>query len=255
MRNMLYYLPQLGALNADVLAQYGLTRVAFAAHKTVNAVLQNGPDGKAGTLVMFSNPCAQKDPEFRFAYSAGSQTWNQNADGSWCGFYTDGKPGPDDLARANMVPGDFVELRDGNKWVVPAVRLGNGGLGVPRGLSVSSGGELIQEDLPEYSDVCAAADTVFDFCLKEMVGAERSMMFLDAIKYASCALSLNYRIDANGANALKLFTTENVIECCRAMVDYNNLRQALLDIDDAKKNEQSVLTPESTDTECGPVAY
>lgn len=96
---------------------------AFPAGVQSGQVGNNSPSGKQG--VVFADE--KRHQGRRVGYFPSEQTWRKmpNREGRpelWVGFWNDAKPGPEDLVRGNMIPGEVaMTLGDGNRWVIPTL--------------------------------------------------------------------------------------------------------------------------------------
>lgn len=76
-----------------------------------------GPNDKPGFFFARDSTCCSYKPDL--------QTWSGpfGPGGYWIGYRTDAPPGPEDLARDKQFKGHWVELADGNGWLIPAASM------------------------------------------------------------------------------------------------------------------------------------
>lgn len=121
MAGFLYFLSgDTRAMTVDRARKLGLG-YAFPAGLTTRETTHNSPSKTAG--VVFADPKRVDD----VGYFADRQTWRKlpTVEGRpelWVGYFNDAKPGPEDLRRANGLPGEVaMTLGDGNRWLIPTL--------------------------------------------------------------------------------------------------------------------------------------
>lgn len=116
MTGFLYFVPG-SATRLDELRQLGLG-YAFDADPTPRGC-QSGPGGANGVIV-----CDERSvPLEKLGYWPARQTWKKHPIRDyWVGMYQEARPTPDDLARPEQIPGEWLKLDDGNKWLAPKAR-------------------------------------------------------------------------------------------------------------------------------------
>lgn len=120
-RRFLYFIPNVGAVNRQVLTTAGLFDRFAPCGKSETCALSfshliDGPKGSGCLVGIGSRPC-EFVPE--------RQTWHDG--GAFSFALEDGAlpPGPDDLIREIYLDGEAVPLADGANWIVPRLRLWN----------------------------------------------------------------------------------------------------------------------------------
>lgn len=79
---------------------------------------EHGPDGARGITV-----CHGGNESGQLGYWPERQTWKRiPGSDCWCGMYTDNRPKPADLARAEQITGEWLLLEDGHRWLAPKAR-------------------------------------------------------------------------------------------------------------------------------------
>lgn len=231
MSGFLYYIPEQQAQVTLEQLKAGGLEYAFETLPTASGV-QGGPDGGSG-VILAQEPFT---PAHRIRYLPEQQTWRklprieacETCEGRepcktrelcetcqpWVGMYRDDPPGPQDLARREMLDGYLLELGDGRQWQIPVARevcekdgrfVSESAL--PRRMELSQAGEFVPGDpLPQFASLSAAAAEyydAFDRALKEDGGKIR-FEFDD--QAAVTVLAANYRISRLEVVMLGLLT-------------------------------------------------
>lgn len=117
MAGILYFIPN--ANTGDIGEPSSLPFAYAFEKKSKLSKVQSGtgPDGKSGVIV--ANPGSVKAPQMR--YVADKQTWC-NCGEYYCGVWNDAIPSPEDLARKEQLPGEYLELADEREWLIPIAR-------------------------------------------------------------------------------------------------------------------------------------
>jgi len=169
----------------------------------------SGPNGLAGDV--FAIPAV----DGKVGYYPDSQTWIEGKP-FWIGRDDTPTP-PEALLRKEPIDGHWVTLEDGNKWLVPVVRVFPFGTSLPEALVLGPDGELVSKPLARFAKVVADADRVYDFFL-DPDGAE--LMHSEAWSIANRALAVNYHVWPEFVSMAELLTTRNIAEVLKAMIDY-----------------------------------
>lgn len=110
-------------------------------------------------------------------------------------------PSPEDLARDEQLPGDWVTFEDGSKWMVPKLMLWADSPSdtvpaiwhhsLPCCIDIDDFGNPVMGDVqPKYKDL-------FDFGMRVMTkvsGGKESLGDADLMKFATHCLGVNYRV-------------------------------------------------------------
>jgi hypothetical protein len=186
-----------------------------------------GPDGLAGVLAVPSRPGA---PMPRFDKS---QIWRKgplrkdrddNEVFAYVGMSGDPaeRPGPEDLAREHVCPGNEVTLLDGNAWVVPRCYafLEDRPATLPRVLDVADDGETaVSRIAPAFQQLNADAFRFWMDFTNQSAEGER-LNGAEQIRIATDAMAVNYRVGRLEIMAmLGLWGTVEFGRVLRAMVD------------------------------------
>lgn len=228
---MLYYIPDTVASKAsDPVAAAGLD-YAFGPSRATREC-HRGPDGWRGLLM--------GQPGAEVKYDPDEQTWTRMPGGvAWFGFASAAPPGPDDLARPDMLPGHPVVLGDGHAWTVPVARALAVEGGIPSGYycALPSTFRLNDAGTWEVGDVVAKHRRLWETacrCADALLGAEQAeggggvaFALDDEIDAAVVALAANYRLSRAECAALGLITSENLGAIVGALLDLPTLEAAL----------------------------
>jgi len=212
MPGFLHFLPDHhGDISPEILAAAGVGH-AFApdASDAVPSACREGPGGRPGTVVGVGDPAG-------VGYFPQRQKWGTiPGSGAWLGRYTDRPlPGPDDLARPELLPGYPLRLADGRLWRVPlALETADGSPPdqwqptLPRSLTLDARGEYAPGPvLPRYAELNALAEAFLDQFRESLDGEGRPQSFtFNETDAALRVLQANYRLGRVELCELGLFT-------------------------------------------------
>ena len=239
MAGLLYFLPGQGrGIGLEEIKTLGLG-YAFDRKPTTPGV-QRGPDGKAGILL--ADPrCV---PEHRIKFYPDQQTWRRIPSiDAWVGLYTDDRPKPNDLIRQKTLPGHWVELGDGEEWLIP----------IARGLLEQEDGLVWYQALPEITTIDDEGDWIragvrpqyallWQIALDwwdQIAGLEESdeqepedkvRLVFDFERVSDAALTAlrtNYRVNRAEIALLAVFDDASKREILDALVDRPTMREFL----------------------------
>lgn len=109
-------------LTREGVAKLGL---AYAFPGGIQCVQVNANSPSKSQGIVFADPARHEGK--RVGYFPDQQTWRKlpTVEGRpelWVGYWNDAKPGPSDLERPNMLPGEVaMTLGDGKQWVIPTL--------------------------------------------------------------------------------------------------------------------------------------
>lgn len=111
---MLYFIDGKRNGGAKVYAEHGLTDLLES--PVCREYLASGPGGKSGIVIASGGDVPR--------YDAAKQTWSRRfgQEGSYVGCWNDNRPGPEQLARKEQLPGAELRFLDGKMWLVPVLR-------------------------------------------------------------------------------------------------------------------------------------
>ncbi|AQT69967.1 hypothetical protein STSP2_03167 [Anaerohalosphaera lusitana] len=201
-----------------------------------------GPEGKDGSI-------HTAEPAKRAMYLENEQTWMPSACGEFhVGYYDDDPPGPADIQRPDAIGGHPVEMC-GQKWLVPAIRLIDGGSALPQAMTFENG-RVIAEPIPRYAELSSRVEKFFDEFVAAhspdsdgVVGTWADPM--GSLELIADAMSLNYYIGVNELAVLRAVTTHSMKEAMMAMIDWPTVKKA------AEAEAKKKRTDENCDTADG----
>lgn len=225
MAGFLYYLPGGKGVGTDALRALGLERVFRGASVTTGAI-DSGPGSTAGLLFAISG-----EGKPRLAYKSDKQIWNKY-EKFWIGYDREDKPGPDDLARKEIVPGYVVVLSDGNKWQIPTAPA------LPSYLGITADGSRARKPHPDYATLSTMGARVMDVFEAANISDGETTSEAPALTVEEEAdiclecLATNYRLGVCEADALCLLTDSDRQRILFGLID-------ILNQDIAKKKDGS----------------
>ncbi len=209
----LYFVPMRTALGEAEAAELGVGPADIVLSRSVPCPA--GPGGSSGVMLGASSP--DNKPALR--YVADAQTWVPGPDKAWwVGFETTSPPGPDDLARKNMIPGLEVTLDDGNAWLVPVARrfLLHEGQGhtlpaadMPQVFGVDEDGEDMMEVAPRAQPLWKAANEYWNATHGSEEEDPKGVTLGQLFEIAADVLAANYKVGPREIRALRLLSTDS----------------------------------------------
>jgi len=190
--------------------------------------VERGPDGKTGVVL-----CAGEAPA---KYRPDRQEWRRmvaNQAGAWLGLPTDHTPGPNDLARDEILPGQPVQMADGQKWTAPIARAAVPDAesplvwynALPRRSTRDDSGQWVPgEVLSQYAALWDLACRWHDAYFAAIDGTDANQRHLafdfeGVHEGAVEALQANYRIGPDEADWLGLLTQETAVAVLHVLID------------------------------------
>lgn len=118
MSGFLYFKPGQPSVNAEKAKDWGLG-YAFTTRACGGQCQGQTPSGGAG--IVFADK--QRMGESPIKMDMPNQVWGKIPQSDvWVGYWKDAPPTPEDLEREHQLPGYFVPLADGRRWLMPTVR-------------------------------------------------------------------------------------------------------------------------------------
>jgi hypothetical protein len=194
-----------------------------------------GPDGQRGVVV-----CAGDNVEGRLGWWPDEQTWKRIPGTElWCGMFTADRPKPDDLARTELVTGEWLTFDDGSTWMVPKARrwVEHEGkllwvMNLPQCLTLDEDGQWVQGgikakyqrlwELATAYESTADTDGVYRFTLSQLN------------ELAISTLQVNYRIGPVEIDLLGVFDETIRHRIIDVLLDVATV------VEWSKKNEQAL---------------
>jgi hypothetical protein len=223
LNRFLYFIPKATSPTREELLALGLAHVDDYEMRGCT----HGPADANGVIIA-------RKAAGEFGYYPDKQTWRKRpGDDVHVGFYTDRKPGPEDLLRPDALPGHPVTLADGNAWLVPVVRSFADSSGeivpllkLPAKAELGddgkwTGGQVVDRHQPLLSAAQWWLQVVFSGA--DQQAAETALRvtfdFDQACQHAVSLLAANYRMGAVEAALLGIFDQELVANILNAAVD------------------------------------
>jgi len=238
MAGLLYYLPKRGrGIKIEDVAAAGLA-YAFGKRMTP-AEVAHGPDGGGG--VVFADDAGVSAAQI--GYYPDEQTWRKvPGTEAYVGMYKDEPTTPDDLAREQVLPGDFVEL-GGRLWQVPIVR----GLAeeedrlvyfnrLPKQATLDDDGNWVRSGaVGKYEHLwpiaCRWWDAIHDVAIEAEEASEGDekkervfVEFAELYDSATEILTTNYRLGRAEVDLLNLLDDQAAAEILNVAVDLKTKR-------------------------------
>ena len=163
-------------------------------------------------------------------YKPDDQDWIKSIVGDyWIGTWNGRIPTEMALRKTSQLSGHRVTLADGSEWLVPVVRLIDGGSALPASLVLGTKGEVYTSELPAYSKLSAQADQLFADLRVEMKWDEGTQVLGpgDRIGVAADAMGWNYHIGVDEMNILGLLTTKNLSDVMAAILDIPSIKKKI----------------------------
>jgi len=228
MPGFLYYIPNLLGPPADLIAA-GVGH-AFESKPVCRQITGNGPNGHGGVLL----GDGQRVPEV--GYFPTRQRWIKDPTRElWVGVHTDGPlPGPADLLRQKPITGHWLELLDGQQWLVPIARQyqeEDGELrwahNLPRRLARAQDGTWQSTAIvPRYQAIWDLAQRWENSSIEAARNAGKkddedvaTFKFNDVVESAIRMLAVNYLVGSAEIDLLGLLSTELASEILDALCD------------------------------------
>lgn len=249
---LMYYVPIETAVNLEVARRKGLGH-AFDSPEVNSCGNARGPGGIKGQV------CSQGQiTGGNLAYLPDEQTWIK-IPGTEChvGKYNSELIPPQELARPRQLDGYWIELGDGQKWLVPIALQGPAPnapepqlrSALPMTLGLDAEGRWISSGiLPAYEPLWEAASKWWDATVhssfdEDSRQVQYELSVAEALDLCVTILAVNYRIGKAEAALLGLLTDFSRQEVLDAAIDMPRQKAW------AKKNVR--LRPESSNTADG----
>lgn len=194
-----------------------------------------GPGGSPGLLAAVP---PVNGPAVPLAYRPDAQRWRRGrtrwVEGKeltwWVGCDTARPPGPAELERETVYPGNVVCLRDGNEWIIPRATAiaPERPSTLPRVLELAEDGDAVLTRVdPRFEALSLAA---FGFWLDWSGQSEEKdrQTAAEQLDLAVAALQVNYRVGkVEAIGLLSLLSTTQLGEALRALVDADAVTEFL----------------------------
>lgn len=182
---------------------------------------RKGPDDNVGSL-LFAH--AWRDTPQLVAHDPSTQQWRQVPGTSyWVGMRMDVVMKPEQIARRKQIRGHWVELADGQKWLIPIARkfvteLGRWMIGVPTLMDVDAEGNWTNDKIvPRCQSLWDAACRWWDYAIAGT--APEVVSVAEAGDICELALAANYRLSRVEIAMLGLLDDDARTGVLEALVD------------------------------------
>lgn len=210
-------------------------RYAFEQPPVFVAVTGEGPSQTPGMVIAAGTYLKQAH---RVGYYPEQQTWRLDpSTKAWVGFYTNEPPTEFELRRSRMVSGHWIELGNGEQWMIPLCRAfveGANGLRhvekLPRSMDVDDSGQWVFGDvLPRFRRIWDASKTWYDAFAESLEAAKRDGDYLNvelqgvsiaqAGDWALELIAANYRVGKIEVAILRLIDDDTRPEILNLSID------------------------------------
>lgn len=236
MRTFFYFVPNRETVRPEDLAALGL---AYAFERGVECRgAMNVLGGQNGVV------CAQTDSfEFgQLGFYAGQQVWQPGPPAGdsgkpafWVGHFKDQLPGPDDLARKKQLDGQWLEMDDGQNWLVPVARSTSERpaiddieivwtMRLPQRLELAADGRWVSGAVnARYAALWELAEAWLRVRTNNATDADRQRLDVQGeIDAAVLALQANYRLGRVEASLLGMLNDNLVVDVLDQLIDLPN---------------------------------
>ena len=244
MRRFLYYIPNVGGANAQMLSDRGLLgrfsqgigreTVEHSVTASIEGPKERGDKNppRVGCLVAAGLRPAKFEPDRQRWIPLLSTSHQQPATSNHSFPYVGVEdiaqpPRPADLERESGVAGYDLKLADGNVWRVPLVRRWDAQqlehvAALPEAITGEAAGgryRFVTRVRPEFAEIDAIGESLFS-----AFNTRATTTIEDLFDLASRLLAVNYRLGPEEAMLLGLFTVETAMECLRLAIDTPAMR-------------------------------
>lgn len=234
----LYFIPNArGATVTDEQVRgWGLGHALVGLPVTTTQVTGKGPGGRPGLLLTTPGGDQRLLPD--------TQTW-RDCGAFWLG-HAD-RPTADELQRDDAVGGPTVVLEDGDLWMVPIARPIASAPTFPQVLGVDAAGALQVRASERFKEEVELGDRVFAW----MTDKEENPTNEDVFRAAARILGINYRVGAHELSALGVLTDRNIVEICRAYIDFQAIVEMGRELAESEKKSDAPSAPAGAGTASG----
>lgn len=234
----LYYVPnETRSISTQRVAELGLGH-AFDRDRWIAREAQHGPGGTAGVCLMRKGSMDGS----KLGYYPDRQSWRVVPHSSaFVGYYTEDRPTPATLVRAQILPGHLVELADGNRYEIPVARQWVELDGAPKWACMlpertevdANGAWTPGGVIARHAALWAVAEKWWETIRGAEVTDEGGETIKVAFNFAELndsallALATNYHVSRAEVGALGLFDDRCAREVLNALVDWPTLAEWL----------------------------
>ena len=164
------------------------------------------------------------------AHREEKQTWRKiPGSDCWAGYWNDSVPWPGGLAKSEQIDGVPVNLGDGNKWLIPRLRMFAGEDGfqtaLPMIADLNDAGEWVAaETTADCESLNKIGDRLYEAMVISLASEDESIRPLitsEALDITCELLAANYHVSKIEVAMLRLLTTDDTLmEAARAAMDW-----------------------------------
>ena len=223
MRRFLYFVPGLVGANEQILVQLGLGPRFIHLGNVLPFCVTGGiesPEGITGCVIAYGEYVPKIDWK--------ESNWIKGLK-FWVGIESV-KPGPEDLSFPIGIDGVEMEMGDGQKWVVPCLRLWDAANAefvvnlptAPKPIMVDGKYAFKRVVVNDYKVIDEVADSILAHFLENRKISEET-------RYSWCAsiLGTNYRIGIEEIGLLGLLVDDLDIDIPEASIDLSNFQKSV----------------------------
>ena len=187
----------------------------------------------------------------QLGYNQELQTWRRLPGLEvWVGYYNDSKPTPEDLERREQLAGRYIELSDGNDWLVPLLRFWSGNTGfavaLPTVAGIDENGDWISKGTsPQHDELNKLAERLLEVTKGQSAAAlegeddpqnrPRPMTDIEMLEATCLLIGANYRVSKVELAELDALEIGNkLVQIGRIAIDLETVENWL-----KKKSEES----------------
>lgn len=220
-------------LTPALLAERGLAHLGDPKALTARECARGPLAGPGGLIV--ARGALTPETIGRVGYYPDRQKWRRVPHSSACvGYDTEHPPTPADLARAEQLPGHWITLGDGHKWLCPVARawddIGDGQRGfrcaLPQRSTLDDAGNWQPGEVVEqHRKLWEMAGQWWDVKAGAAAKDASIIQFAPGHDAAVKALAANYHVSAAECALLGLLTVPVVVSILDALIDWPTLAE------------------------------
>lgn len=237
MTGFLYFLPDVAPGNkTELIAQFGLEHIADTGDRLHFTDVIRGPENRRGALV--GNLRSWTVSDIRWNDSLHWKTFPKThaARQALCAYLPHALPGPADLQRTAMLPGQPLTLADGRAWMIPHARRWEDGImtiALPRTLDLNEEtGEFVYGDVrQEYRKIwdhaCRYWDAYSEAAKSAAQGDVVQFTVPNGTELVVDAIAANYRVSARELTILGALDDSQLNAIAGVLIDSAGMLELL----------------------------
>lgn len=174
----------------------------------------HGPMGLSGVLAFWQHSNLNGYFPSQQEWIASYEATSSDAGAYWVGLANNDLPQPNELIRNEVQEGSYVTLGDGKQWLIPAARL------LPRDYVCRANGQWTGDVFEQFKGYWNESLKWFEAVLEWDLSGETKPCVdpIEAIKFITSALKLNYRVTPEVISRLRLLNSKNLASAIVATV-------------------------------------